>query len=341
MNEQEHLQGDVDALRKRISDTRQLYREVCGVMFFKYALTPTANKLYQLVRKGSMGVPNEELAKFWADLREKSRVRIEHPDLPEALKQAAADAVQVVWQQATELAEAQWEEARRSSEAAMASIAAERDQMQIRLDAAQARSQELERQVAEADMHRRTATLELEAERRGHAATTARGDSLRQQVAELLGMQDQQRQAFSDELGKARAAVDAADARALAADHRALREIDQERQARSAAEKRAESASAKLADASLQSQARAVEAASESARLTAELQGVRRAAENLEAEVLSLRHAVSTSQTESSRASARAETLQAMVEKLQPNPPASASRNAGRAGKPKPKRAAL
>ncbi|MDX6008018.1 hypothetical protein [Cupriavidus necator] len=40
-------------LRGRFSETRALYREVCGLLFFRYGVTPTANKLYSLVRKGS------------------------------------------------------------------------------------------------------------------------------------------------------------------------------------------------------------------------------------------------------------------------------------------------
>ncbi|WP_233582698.1 DNA-binding protein [Candidimonas sp. SYP-B2681] len=60
-------------------------------------MTPTANKLYQLVRKGSMSAPAEALTKFWADLREKSRTRVEHPDFPDALKEVAGELVATLW----------------------------------------------------------------------------------------------------------------------------------------------------------------------------------------------------------------------------------------------------
>src|SRR5215217_6554522 len=80
------LLNDVEALRLRYPNTQELYREVCTVMFFRYGMTPTANRLYQLVRKGSMSAPAEALAKFWSQLRERSRVTIEGPDLPEALR---------------------------------------------------------------------------------------------------------------------------------------------------------------------------------------------------------------------------------------------------------------
>ncbi|QBE66254.1 DNA-binding protein [Pseudoduganella lutea] len=83
------LLNDVETLRARYPNTQDLYREVCTVMFFRYGLTPTANRLYQLVRKGSMSAPAEALAKFWSQLRERSRVTIEGPDLPDALRSAA------------------------------------------------------------------------------------------------------------------------------------------------------------------------------------------------------------------------------------------------------------
>src|SRR5437773_5154975 len=87
------LQSEIEALRAQHSDTQELYCEVCVLLFFRHGITPTANKLYQLVRKGSMSAPAEALAKFWSALREKSRVRIEHPDLPEELREAAGEAI--------------------------------------------------------------------------------------------------------------------------------------------------------------------------------------------------------------------------------------------------------
>ena len=47
-----------------------------------------------------MSAPAEALARFWFDLREKSRVRIEHPELPEGLKTAAGELVATLWSQA-------------------------------------------------------------------------------------------------------------------------------------------------------------------------------------------------------------------------------------------------
>ena len=87
------VQADIDALRERFPRTIDLYREACGVMFFRYGLTPTTNALYQLVRKGSMSVPTEALRQFWSGLRERARVDLQHADLPDQVKQSAGQLV--------------------------------------------------------------------------------------------------------------------------------------------------------------------------------------------------------------------------------------------------------
>jgi hypothetical protein len=98
------IAAEIAALKARYRDTRELYREVCGLLFFRYGITPTANMLYQHVRKGSMSTPAQVLARFWSDLRERSRVRIEHPDLPEALRESAGELVLELWSRAQEAA---------------------------------------------------------------------------------------------------------------------------------------------------------------------------------------------------------------------------------------------
>jgi len=50
---EKQLLADIDHLREQFPQTQDLYREVCILLFFRYGMTPTANKLYQLVRKCS------------------------------------------------------------------------------------------------------------------------------------------------------------------------------------------------------------------------------------------------------------------------------------------------
>lgn len=275
MSEESEIQAEVEALRERFSDTKALYREVCALLFFRYGITPTASKLYQHVRKGSMSAPAEALAKFWEELRGKARVEIDHPDLPDALKQAAGQAVSLLWTQATELA-------REELTALRVEVRAEADSAKGALQEAQQRNEELtallqvaQTKCAELEGRMHHLSTELEHERRAHAATTARAEALSRQVDELKLEQSKSRQHFSAELEKGRAAIDEAAQRATEAEHRALREIDRERTARAQAEKQLEQLRGKLAESERDHHAKLLEANGAQTRLTAELDSAR------------------------------------------------------------------
>ncbi len=95
------IAAEIDRLKVEFPKTRELYREVCALLFFRHGITPTANRIHQLVKRGSMGTPTAVLGEFWTELREKSRVRIEHPDLPADLCAAAGELVATLWTRAT------------------------------------------------------------------------------------------------------------------------------------------------------------------------------------------------------------------------------------------------
>lgn len=64
MNIETEILSEVEAMKAKFGDTRALYREVCALLFFRYGITPTANKLYQYVRRGSMNVPTGVISVF-------------------------------------------------------------------------------------------------------------------------------------------------------------------------------------------------------------------------------------------------------------------------------------
>jgi chromosome segregation ATPase len=225
------IHADIEALREKIPETQDLYREVCTILFFRYGITPTANKLYQYVRKGSMSAPAEALGKFWEDLREKSRVRIEHPDLPDAVKTAAGDLVASLWTQAQAAAQESLAAFRAESQAAVleanaAKAAAETDrdatlallnQAQQTIQAASERALQMERELAIEQTGKESLVTQLAAALRQHA-------SLENALAEA-------RRDFADELEKLRQALQKSEERHEAGEKRALLEIDRERTA--------------------------------------------------------------------------------------------------------------
>lgn len=223
------IQAEIEVLRVQFPNTQDLYREVSTLLFFRHGITPTANKLYQLVRKGSMSAPAEALGKFWSELREKSRVRLEHPDLPEDLKVAAGELIGALWTKAQGQAHESLAALKADAEAAileaktgMAEAGAARDAAHLELrgvtanfDAATAKVRELEQFLA--------------GEAATRAALEAQLRSANQATADQQKAMDDARRDFSSELEKLRDALKVTEERYQAAESRALLEIDRER----------------------------------------------------------------------------------------------------------------
>lgn len=226
------LHADIDALRERFTETRALYKEVCGLLFFRYGITPTANMLYNLVKKGSMGTPGEVLQLFWQELRDRSRVKIEHPDLPDPLKQVAADAVQGIWSVAVaaaqnELAALRVDARRVAEEAEERSQRAEAELERV-IDALEHGQAAL----TEANQALVTMREELHAERKAHAATTARLEEARGQVSERDQQMAAARTQFDTDLAHARQQIQLAQDREADTTRRVMLDFDRERTAR-------------------------------------------------------------------------------------------------------------
>ncbi|AFT89979.1 DNA-binding protein [Paraburkholderia phenoliruptrix] len=229
LSDEARLAAEIDRLKAAFPKTRELYREVCALLFFRFGQTPTANRLYQLVKRGSMGTPAAVLGEFWAELREKSRVRIEHPDLPADLGAAAGELVATLWTRATASAQAELDALR-------AEVEGERTAAEQRVAAAR---DELGR--TETALEQRTAALlaaqvevrELEkAQAEGHAARQALEAEITRLKAEAAARDrelEKVRDGFSRDLDKLRETAERAEERLRATEKRALLEIDRER----------------------------------------------------------------------------------------------------------------
>ena len=178
--------------------------KICALRCFRFGQTPTANRLYQLVKRGSMGTPAAVLGEFWAELREKSRMRIEHPDLPADLRDAAGDRVATLWTRATASAQAELDALR-------AEVEGERTAAEQRVAAARG---ELER-TGTAPGQRTAALLAAQVEVRaleqaqagGHAARLALEADITRLKGEASARDrelEQVREGFSRDLEKLR-----------------------------------------------------------------------------------------------------------------------------------------
>jgi hypothetical protein len=241
-NIEKALRADIEGLRSQYTETQDLYREVCVLMFFRYGLTPTANKLYQFVRKGSMSAPAEALNRFWENLREKSRVTIEQPDLPDPLKVAAGELVVTLWQSAQAAAHEQFSSLRGEAqsrailaEEAVAKAASNLDQAHAQLAVSQ---NELRQAHEQLDVMRHEITSL-------NSTKLALENQLQSARAEQVVSQarlDACRVDFAAELEKIRQSAKQSEERLAGAEARALVEIDRERMSAAKAGKALEAA---------------------------------------------------------------------------------------------------
>ncbi len=225
------LFADIERLREQFPQTQDLYREVCVLMFFRYGMTPTANKLYQLVRKGSMSAPAEALNRFWENLREKSRVTIIHPDLPDELRLAAGELTAALWKTAQATAQESLVTLRHDAQAAIdnattaiANALRERDDMDKALEKANATLNNTQQHVSSLQQ-------EIAALAATNAILQSQVNDTRAEIANNQQRFDADRRDHASELDKLRNAMQLAEERGRAMEARVLLEIDRERTA--------------------------------------------------------------------------------------------------------------
>lgn len=221
--------ADVAELRDRFSHTQTLYKEVAALLFFRYGVTPTANKLYQLVRKGSMSAPAQALQTFWEDLRDKSRVRLDMADMPEELQTLTGDLLGRIWQEAMGHSKRQMLHYQTQADERIAQALAQTQEARQALEAeqgtlknAQANIEQLQQALQQAGQEHAALKQDLlNAKQRQNELETEK-----QAIQQDLRRQSEQ---FTQDLERLQKAIELTEERAQANERRALLEIDKER----------------------------------------------------------------------------------------------------------------
>lgn len=234
---EEQLQQEVARIKAQYQNTSDIYREVCVLLFFRFDITPTANKLYQLVKKGSMSAPVAALNSFWETLRTKSRTRIDRSDLPSDVQTAAGDLLVSLWNQAQEkalesVALLKLEATARASDAEqrVVNIQQDMDRLKVELEKSNAESESavaiigsLQKQIEQAGQTISDLSRQLD---------QARLENIQARAA----LKDTE-QAHRTKLEEVEQAAKKESQRFIEAEKRALLEIDRERQVASKLQK--------------------------------------------------------------------------------------------------------
>src|SRR5690625_2059144 len=99
------LLTQIEQLQREKPNTLELYVAVAHLLFFQHDTIPTTNRMYQLVRRGSMGTPAKALRIFWAQLRSHAQVRMQKAPLPNHLLNQAEQLLGSLWDEAVQLAQ--------------------------------------------------------------------------------------------------------------------------------------------------------------------------------------------------------------------------------------------
>lgn len=269
------LQSDVDALKAKIPDTPALYAKVCALLFFDYGITPTTNKLYQLVRRGSMGVPTKALQDFWIGLRSRAKVDVAHPDLPDDLREMAGQAVASLWGAASERARNELAVLADESRQAVAQMQEELAASRAALDDAQETTASTRQALDQRDQALALADGQLQAQRVHIAELTARLEERERQLNEKVVQAERERREFETKLsqqteGHARA-LGEEKRRSQEEQRRLLLDVDRCRTANTALEKQIEAMRTAGQETESKRQQEILSLTGTNARLTAEL----------------------------------------------------------------------
>lgn len=229
INEQQ-LQIEIDALKADFPETKDIYREACVLLFFRYGITPTANKLYQYVRRGSMSAPADALNKFWLELREKSRVRIERPDIPENIAAVAGDLVANLWNESQKAAQAGFSNLvdNATSEILLFKMQAEKanentEKVEALLDQTQTELKSTQKRLSETDYLLSANTNALAKQENAFNALKIERDNLSATIIDLKA-------SFSTDLANIGLALNKAEQQYRGLEEKSLLELDRSRQ---------------------------------------------------------------------------------------------------------------
>jgi DNA repair exonuclease SbcCD ATPase subunit len=228
----EEIARQVEVLKAQGKSTRELYQDVAGLLFFEFDITPTVNRLYKAVGKGSMSVPTEALRMFWREVREKyGRLRLEHVDLPGPMIRRFEELASATWQVALEHAEQARVHHRSSLEAHLSEAGVRiRELERLNVLLARERDSALEAQTA-ADAAAAHAKAVLSENMSQISALQSQVQGLQAANARLVESERALRADFQETLAQLRADFSAAQQRVASEERRVKLEMDAERQA--------------------------------------------------------------------------------------------------------------
>jgi chromosome segregation ATPase len=231
-----------DEIRKKIiemmnqgSSTLEIYKKTCEILFFQHGIMPTPTRLYALVRKGSMTTPGKAIQEFLAQQREKGRIELDIPEMPESLKTMFTEALKETWRVASQISSTKVREQNEQHQRELDRCTEQVEQLDIRNQDLQSRINEMKQNLAEKDIHVSALQQEINENKTNLTLESNRLAIIIDQREELKKQLDKARHDFMAEGHRMSQEHELGIARLKEHENRALMEIERERQAASKA----------------------------------------------------------------------------------------------------------
>jgi len=210
--------------------TIDVYKRTCEILFFQHGVVPTPTKLYGLVKKGSMGTPTKAVQEFFASQRERSRVDLAIPGMPESLKSGFTDALKETWRLAVELGNASTNAQKEVHQKELYRLQEEMDRLRADNTALETTISRLKQADADKNEHIMDLQETIRQEKTRLTVESKRLQDATQRCNDLEQQLDKARQDFLAESSRLSKEHDSALARLKDHENRALMEIERERQ---------------------------------------------------------------------------------------------------------------
>lgn len=231
VNSDDEIRQQILELMNQGLSTLEIYKKTCAILFYQHGIMPTPTRLYALVRKGSMSTPGKAIQEFLAQQKEKGRIELEIPEMPESLKTMFTEALKETWRIASQISLAEAREENEIHQKEMEHFTQLIEQLEVNNQALELQIGEIKQILAEKDLHVSKLQKEISDLETKLSLESNRLEIATDQCEELKSQLDKARRDFIAESHRMSQEHEQGLARLKDHENRALMEIERERQA--------------------------------------------------------------------------------------------------------------
>jgi len=132
-----------------------------NILFFDKGVHPSAKTVLECTQRGSLTDINRDVMEFWREMRERSRIQLKSPAMPQGLVNAFGEALSQMWTLASTEASQVFEESRLLAQVQVEAAQDEARQAHQRADLANQRTAEIGEELRQERLQREDAEMKL------------------------------------------------------------------------------------------------------------------------------------------------------------------------------------